>query len=116
MKTMALATLFLPAAASPLVLLLSGSMLIIGLRRLAGRLAALAILVAMFPIIEPMLDVVLDALPLWLSWLVPASIVLLILSALGLGTFLHRTLASTVGIFLAAAIWFVIRLIGNGKR
>lgn len=71
---MPLAALFLPAAASPLVLVLSGLMLTIGLRKLAGRLAALAILVPMFPIFEPMFDAVLDALPFWLSWLVPASI------------------------------------------
>lgn len=107
MKTMTLGAMFLPDGAIPLLLVLSALMMIIGLRKLAGGLAALAILGAIFPIFEPMFDAVLAALPAWVSLLVLAIMVGAVLGALGLGKFLRLALAHAVGILLADAIRFL---------
>ena len=106
MKMMTLGAMFLPDEVFPLLLVLSGLMMIIGLRKLAGGLAAFAIFGAMLPIFGPIFDAVFDALPAWVSWLVLGSMVLAILGAIGLGKLLGIALAHTVGILLADAIRF----------
>ena len=62
------------------------------------------------PAFMPLLDAVLQELPGWVSWLLLLGFVGFVLSALGLGRFMHNALAHTVGVLLADVIRFIFLL------
>lgn len=110
MKALAIGLTFLPLEALPLLIALAGLSMILGLRRLAGGIGALVLVIALTPALDPIIDATLAELPAWVSWALLAGAVVAVFSALGLGRFMGTVLAHTCGILLADAIRFFFLL------
>ena len=103
MKTLGLASLFMPESFLLPLLVLAGLFLTIGLRKLAGSLVALVLVVAFSPMFEPLFDELFERMPWWVSPLFIAGLVLLFA-----GRFLRDVLVHAIGELLARAIGAVL--------
>ena len=110
MKAISLGAMLLPPEAMAILLILAGLLLVLGMRRIAGILALLAIVGAMMPALAPILDAALEELPVWVSLLLLAGFVVFVLQALGLSKFAREALAHATGILLADLIRLVFSL------
>lgn len=80
MKSLTIASMLLPLESLLLPLLvLAGLFLIVGMRKLGLSLITLVLFVAFSPILEGIVEAVLDSLPVWVSWLMLAAFVFILL-------------------------------------
>lgn len=97
-------------SALQLSVVVAGFCLMLGLRRLAGRLLLLALLCALAPTFAPWVKTTLAELPSWVTWRLVVGMAMALLSILGLRRFLTDVFAQTLGILLAETIRFLLLL------
>lgn len=65
MNTFGIAALFMPIEAVLPLLVLAGLLIIVGLRRMAGAIISLVLLLAFSPMLEPVFEGLFSVLPIW---------------------------------------------------
>jgi len=123
MKTLGIATLFMPQSFLLPLLVMSGLFLVIGLRKLAASVAVLVLLMAISPMLEPLFNELFAMMPWWFVPLFFVGIVLmfagrairdvlvhvagdLIASSIRYSLGFPRLLASIFGMGLI--LWFIL--------
>lgn len=101
----------LPDEAIVLVVAGIGLALVIGLRRAARALFGLLVIMLLTPFLLPLVDVAIDAMPLWFVLLAGAALCLAILRA-ALGIMVGRDAAAhAIGRLVAEAVLGMLRLV-----
>ena len=103
MKGMTMALFALPAEMAIFPFLIAALLLILGMREHAKKLYALAFLVALAPLFEPLLDALLRNIPIWI---LVAFLFWFLLSF----RFVREVLTRALGHLLAEAIKFLLFL------
>lgn len=104
MKTLGLATLFMPDSMLLPLLTLSGLFLMVGLRKLAASIAVLVLLTAMSPMFEPLFNELFAVMPWWFPFLFFAGIVVAFA-----GRAIRDILVHVTAELIASFIRFVLR-------
>jgi uncharacterized membrane protein YozB (DUF420 family) len=94
-----------PDSALPLVLVAAAFLLILGFRRTAGGLFAVALLL---PVLGPFVEALIDALPPWVTLLIGVIVVLMLLQLLASVFIGRRAAAHMVGILAADVVRLVV--------
>ena len=102
MKTLSLASLFMPQSFLLPLLTLAGLLLVFGLRNRAGSLVALVLIAAFAPLFEPVFDGLFSTMPWWLSVVLVGGLLFLIA-----GRFVRDVLAHVLGDLIASSVKFI---------
>jgi hypothetical protein len=98
----------LPDDAFPLVILLAALLFLIGLRRTACGLLAVALLV---PILGPFVEALMAGIPPWVSLLILVVFIVMLLQFLATAVLGHQAAAHMVGILAADMVRFALRCV-----
>jgi hypothetical protein len=103
MKALGLASLFMPEGMLLPLLTLAGLFLVFGLRKLAGSIVTLVVVMAFSPMFEPMFDALFAAMPWWFPMAFIAGLVVMFA-----GRFLRDVFVQVIGDLIASGIKLIL--------